>query len=189
MKKSIFSTILVSILLFFLPLSAFAYPDTEAEFFEYLDNMNIPKESDTGQLANWSVYKSYNLIVYGNPHGRFKQGSQCAGHTSEYEHLGYKADGKTSVTNTCFPNDADSGKHPREWNYIKVEGARASWDSLDTFQIQYLMTMPLSGNGALASDNPPFTVLSIGGQEYCKVMVAPTWKNSGSIFTQNTGTR
>jgi len=165
---------------------AFTEPKTKEEFYDYVRSSGYKVETDNGLKANFNTYKEYDLIVWGDPFGRYKNGSMC-GRSSEYEYLGYKEDGTSSVGNRCFPNDVTSGEHPTNWDFTKVPGAVKSWERLTESQVSYILTTPLIGHGADESD--ALTIEDIGGIEYAKIEVPPTWFNKGSIYTENNGVK
>lgn len=160
-----------------------AYPDTEAEFEEYLRNIDVQVYNTQGYKANFSTYKVYNQIVYGNQHGRWKNGSLCPKGGSEYEYLGYNYAGE-SVTNYCFPNDARGDDAPEDWNFIEVDPKFVSWNKLDDAQYNQIYYTPLQGHGATT-----LTVNSMGGRAFAEVQTAPTWRSWGSVYTRHRDSR
>jgi hypothetical protein len=172
-------TLVVQLLLPFIPIALAAYPDNEAEFEEYLRNIGTEVYNSQGKKANFSTYKVYDQIVYGNQHGEWKQGSLCPKGGSEYEFLGYNYEGE-SVTNYCFPNDDRGNLAPEDWNFIAVDPNFLSWSKLDASQYNQTYYTPLEGHGATT-----LTVNSIGGRAFAEVQTAPTWKSSGSVYTRH----
>lgn len=166
-----------------MPKSAFAYPDNQDDFYEYIKMLGYPVTLPDGKKANWTTYKNYNVIVWGSQHGRHKNGSLCK-NDSEYEYLGYDRKVK-DVTNACFPNDDSSGTHPKNWNYISVDGAEKSWSGLDASVEKHIKSSPWTGNGATASK--PLFYKDIGSESKVKVEVSPTWRGSGAVYTKNRG--
>lgn len=183
-EKNTFLIITLSILLFqifspIIPVLA-AYPDTEADFEEYLSNIGTPLYNEQFKKANFNTYKTYEQIVYGEQHGRWKNDSMCPKGGSEYEYLGYDYYG-VAVTNYCFPNDETGGNVPEDWNFIAVDPDFSSWE-LDPAQYEQLYYSRLQGHGATT-----LTMASIGGRAFGEVQTAPTWKSEGSIRTENRG--
>jgi hypothetical protein len=159
-----------------------ADPMTQQQFYEYLDSINKRRISVTPNNfpVNFSIYQKYNLIVYGDPWGDSKPGSQC-GNTSERRYLGYNEQNAV-VTNTCFPNDADGGGDIENRNWQVVDSELNTWKGLDISQLSQLEYKTMTGNGATNSN---FTIASKGGRKYGKVSSLPTLISQGSIFMQH----
>lgn len=154
--------------------------NSEQEFFEYLDKINANKANSAGKIASYATYKEYNLIVYGSPWGDTKANGIEGKTGPQRRYLGYTLDDKP-YTNPYFPPDpGGSGKKPEDFNYVKPSGASRSWEAIkNPEQKSYMKTATLSGNGATS---PSFTVNSIGGEAYAKVLSVSTWKSEGSVY-------
>lgn len=162
-----------------------SYPSNETEFYEYVELIGYEVTTPNGKKVNWTVYKGYNKIVWGVPYGRYKTGSLC-GNANEYEFLGYDTSGTRGITNECFPDDARDGQHPKDWNFVNVSGASNSWSAItDTSLRNHIKNSNWTGNGASASN--PLRYSHIGSDSKVRVELAPTWRATGSVFTQNRG--
>lgn len=182
--------ILVFILMIGLFLSSFNFEvfasgiNSEQEFFNYLDSIGQRRQTEEGNVANYLTYKKYNLIVYGSPWGDTKP-TGIGGYTgTQYRYLGYTLEDE-AYTNPYFPPDETSGNKPEQFNYIKVANSRESWRVItDGAQREHMLNSPMSGNGATSLS---FTLNSIGGIEYGKLLSASTWKSQGSVYLQHRG--
>ncbi len=183
MNKLIKIAIVITLLMVMLPVEwkASAYPNSEAEFYEYIESIGY-KQTVNGRKVSWIVYRDYNKIVYGSPFGRHKNDSMC-NNNDEYEYLGYSKY-SSPVNNTCFPNDATSGNHPKTWNFINVDDANTSWDRInDTSLINHIKNSKWTGNGATPSD--PLKYSHVGSENKVKVQGLPTWRSEGAVYTRH----
>ena len=184
-KRKIIHILLISVLIITsLPIQSFAQEfANQTEYYQYLESIGYPTTSDKGD-ANFITYRDYGKIVYGYQHGDKKNDSLC-GNTSEYRNLGYDKDGNV-VTNECFPKDADSGKHPKEFNYINVEDALISWSAIRDSNVKnHIKNSAWTGNGATSND--PMKYSYIGSESKVRIEIAPTWCTQGSVYTNNKG--
>ncbi|MDP4084729.1 MAG: hypothetical protein Q8934_08960 [Bacillota bacterium] len=184
--NKIIAILMITLVLFSIvtPRSAFAYPDNETDFYNYIKDLGYQVTLPDGKKANWIVYRDYNVIVWGSPHGSYKSDSLC-GNSGEYQDLGYN-NRSQDVTNMCYPNDATSGTHPKYWNYITVDGASTSWQQIKDSNVKsQIKNSSWTGNGATASD--PLYYSNIGSEDKVKVEVPPTWRGKGSVYTRNRG--
>lgn len=181
-------TLLVLFSAFYSSQSLAAYPNNSTEFKDYLKKIGKPTYIVyKGNVldANFTTYKTYQLIVYGShsdvPGNDFSgSGNLCKPSTrDEWRYLGYSVD-KTPFDNYCFRNDKTGSKDPEDWNYQVVDPALQSWNKLDDDVASYVYNAKLSGHGATN-----LTVAKIGGKKYGKVTIAPTWKTDGDLYTEN----
>jgi len=180
--KAVMTISIIIVFIIVQPLIIYAF-DNQQQFYEYLINEGIDIESEKGRPANFEIYKKYNLIVYGSPFGDTKPTSTDPQRYpgTQYRYLGYTVNDEP-YTNPYFPPDAIGNNKPENWNYIPVYKAIQSWDMLDDIRHDYMLQAPLSGNGATS---PTFTVMSIGGKEYAKLLSPSTWQSEGSVYTQH----
>lgn len=180
MKKITAIILIMAFILSLIPINSYAI-ESEQEFFNYLDSISVPKSNTANKVANYLTYKEYGLIVYGSPWGD-KKPTGINGKTGpQYRYLGYTLENQP-YTNPYFPPDASSGNKPEDFNYIKPPGALESWKNIDDSQKEHMLYSTLSGNGATS---PSFTLASIGGYEYGKLLSPSTWKSQGSIYLQH----
>jgi len=181
MKKITAIILIMAFILSLIPINSYAI-ESEQEFFNYLDSIGVPKSNTANKVANYLTYKEYGLIVYGSPWGDRKPTGINGKTGPQYRYLGYTLE-DDPYTNPYFPPDASSGNKPENFNYIKPSGALESWKSLtDKAQKEHMLYSTLSGNGATS---PSFTLASIGGYEYGKLLSPSTWKSQGSIYLQH----
>jgi len=173
--------------------------DTEDEFLIYAENdTGLPNATTRfGKQANWEMYENYDNIVFGEPSGRTKEitveGKDMLYNPCGlpkgvivYENKGYNKKNEL-VPNSCFPNDEYGGSHPTNWNWDTVSGAKDSWSSLTQAQEDHIVNSILYGNGS--DDESPLYVTDISPtyKEFVRIDVPPTWKSSGSVYTENGG--
>lgn len=181
MKKITAIILIMAFILPLIPIKSYAI-NSEQEFFNYLDSIGVPKSNTANKVANYLTYKEYGLIVYGSPWGDRKPTGINGKTGPQYRYLGYTLE-DDPYTNPYFPPDASSGNKPENFNYIKPSGAEESWESLtDKAQKEHMLYSTLSGNGATS---PSFTLASIGGYAYGKLLSPSTWKSQGSIYLQH----
>ena len=179
--------------------------------FETVDEFLIYAENDTGlpdattrygKQANWEMYENYGNIVFGEPSGRTKEITFNDPSNEEkqtllnpcglpegatvHENRGYNKFNEL-VPNSCFPNDAYGGSHPINWNWDPVYGAEKTWKTLTQAQEDHIVNSILYGNGS--DDESPLYVTDISPtyKEFVRIDVPPTWKSSGSVYTENGG--
>ncbi|MCK6259412.1 PKD domain-containing protein [Fictibacillus sp. KIGAM418] len=181
--------VLLAVLIFgssFYGTAAFAanYPATEKEFFEYLANIGRKRFSENGEEANFSTFKTYDVIVYGSPRdvsgNESASGGYC-GHEREYRYLGFNTGGN-KVTNQCFRNDATGSETPEQWDYQVVDSNTSSWDNMSTSLEQHILNSKVEGHNA-----KNLTVNGMGGKRYAKITARPTWRSSGTVYTEHKG--
>lgn len=154
-----------------------AYPNTEAEFIQYLLDNRIDTENKENKPVNFNTFKRYNLIVYGEPWGEARISSNGL---TEYRYLGYTVN-DTPYTNSLFPNDATGTGDPTTWNYISVDGTDSWRIATNLEQGQYMMAAPLSYNGI---EYPSLTVNSLT-QDKAKLLNPATILNGFSVYTRH----
>ncbi|OIJ09465.1 hypothetical protein BKP35_16555 [Anaerobacillus arseniciselenatis] len=185
-QKPILIHLMVFLMLFqtlmFFPQEVFAYPDNEEEFKEYLQLLEMPYTLPDGKQANWNTYQTYNQIIWGEPEGDTKYKSLC-GNSSERRYLGYNQQGDL-VTNSCFPPDSTSGRHPKEFNYINISDAMEKWSRIQDPSIkEHIKNSGWTGNGA--DEDDPMYYSYISSEAKARVDIAPTWRGEGSVYTQH----
>lgn len=181
MRKITAIILIMAFILSLIPINSYAI-ESEQEFFNYLDSIGVRRTNKGNKVANYLTYKEYGLIVYGSPWGDRKPTGINGKTGPQYRYLGYTLE-DDPYTNPYFPPDASSGNKPENFNYIKPSGAEKSWESLtDKAQKEHMLYSTLSGNGATS---PSFTLASIGGYAYGKLLSPSTWKSQGSIYLQH----
>lgn len=181
--KKLSIILIILILVSSIPIESFAI-NSEQEFFNYLDSIGTRKTNSSNKVASYSTYKEYNLVVYGDPWGDTKPTGINGKTGPQQRYLGYTLE-NDAYTNSYFPPDATSGNKPEDFNYIKPSGASESWVAIqDSAQKEHMLYSPMSGNGATSQS---FTLSSIGGLSYGKLLSPSTWKSQGSIYLQHKG--
>ena len=115
MKKIIAIILCMAVLLSSFPMAVMA--ETDAELLARLIADGNPASNTNRDPINIATYKKYDLVVYGDPHGRVDK-------KGEYEFLGYDKNGN-DVTNDAWAllTFGDLTKY----NYYIFDGAAGSW--------------------------------------------------------------
>jgi hypothetical protein len=172
--------LLVIVLLFSLfPTSVLAYPETATEFKQCLINNGLAIESNGLKPANFTTYKRYGLVVYGNYWGEAR--TSRAG-KEEYRYLGYTQTDQP-YTNSLFPNDVNGSKTPLQWTYENVNGSSDTWINLDGDQESFM----LSSN--LKFESTPYSGLTVNWitKNKARLLSPASLKNGFSVYTQHKG--
>lgn len=175
-------SILLIFFMFFSLFTSVSYAfSSQQEFYEYVRTEYESEYNQGSKIASYSTYQKYGLIVFGDPWGDTKP-TGIEGQTGpQRRYLGYTFEDEP-YTNPYFPPDGSSGRKPEEFNYIKPSLAEQSWRNIDPSQRTHMLNSTMSGNGATS---PSFTLASIGGTSYGKMLSAATWKSEGSIYLQH----
>lgn len=150
---------------------------TQAQFTAMLKANGIKLYNEKWQSANRDVYNTYGQIVYGSPHGESKYSKSTWRYENRY--LGYDLAGK-SVTNTHFPADPGGGGEPKDWSYLTVDGASASWNIDNTTQKSHMLSASLSYDGKSTG----YSVNSLGTSK-CLLQSLATWDSGFSVKTEH----
>ena len=145
------------------------FASAEQDWIKLVTSQGYLPKNRNGMSLNYSTYKRYAKIVYGNPFGDYKSG--------EYRYLGQNDIGR-EVTNTKFPNDVTSSGPPETWNFTDVSGAKGSWGSVTNTNLEaYMKAVRLVGNGAKT-----LTINGhVGAESKALVQTVPSLFSEGSV--------
>ncbi|MFA5576312.1 MAG: hypothetical protein WC983_03445 [Tissierellaceae bacterium] len=186
MRKQLIYILMVGLLLSSFNLhyvvGAGVYDDinSEQEFYDYLDLIDKPIENTGYRVANYQVFKKYNVVAYGEPWGDVKDG--------ERRYLGYN-ETDDPFTNDRFGADNVTGTPPEQFTYIKQHNAPGSWDAVrDESQRFHMINGTMTGNNATqASFTLQWIANKFGGnpEEYGMMLFESTWGKEGKIKLQH----
>ena len=160
-------------------------PSSQATFEDWLRATGKPLTSRyRGFPASYETYKTYNLLVYGNP--AQVSGNRFDSKSGQYASLGYSYD-EIVVTNSLFPDDSPGGQTKTSpWQWVELNlgsSARISWARLDARQKELI-----KASGLLYRNN------SYGGMTFSNlnltdantiVLAPPSWHLGFALYTRH----
>ena len=180
---------LVIMFLIILSNSCFAITDN----FKYILSVSgISRYNNQGYEINEEIYYKYNQIVYGFPELAINEPAQRwkkvknglwskNGENGEYRLLGYNYIGNV-VNNHEFPNDVTPSSSPLTWNYLELDDAINSWNSLSLFKYEDIRDYMKNTN--LYRDNVEYNInCNTIGLNKTRVDNASTMFSKGVIYT------
>lgn len=134
-----------------------------------------------GYVANYEVYKNYNLLSYGTP--SMVPNNRYDSKENQYAIHGFSYDEYT-VTNTYFRDDTTGVSDPRNWNNISLgQDSAVSWMRLSLREKEHIKNSQLFYSGKSFGG---MTFANLGLTESkCVVIAIPSWTLGLALYTRH----